>query len=81
MSEPVTPEDIEQLIDEVSAFYTEQIVAVRRAGTSDPERLEVLKQGLAACVADRQALHDASAKEAAEIAARYAARARELRGE
>ncbi|MET9954452.1 hypothetical protein ABZ135_23315 [Streptomyces sp. NPDC006339] len=81
MSEPVTPEAIEHLIDEVSAFYTERILAARRAGTLDPERLKVLKESLAACAADRQALQDASEEEVAEIAARYAARVKELREE
>ncbi|MGW8767841.1 hypothetical protein ACWGN5_35755 [Streptomyces sp. NPDC055815] len=79
MSEPITPEEVEQQVQEVNSWYAEQLMAERRAGTPDPERLKVLKEGLAACAADRQALQDADAEEVAEIAARYAARVKELR--
>ncbi|WP_052499815.1 hypothetical protein [Streptomyces vietnamensis] len=79
MSEPITPEEVEQQVLEINAWYAEQLMAERRAGTPDPERLKALKEGLAACAADRQALQDADEEEVAEIAARYAARAKELR--
>ncbi|MCF3143799.1 hypothetical protein [Streptomyces platensis] len=80
MSEHVTPEAAEQLVDDVSTLYAEQIVTERRAAVPDPERLKILKEQLAACAADREALQDAGPQEVAEIAARYAARARELGG-
>ncbi|WP_202528392.1 hypothetical protein [Streptomyces sp. SID5770] len=79
MSEPITPEEAERQVLEVNAWYAEQLMTERRAVTPDPERMKVLKEGLAACAADRQALQDASQEEIAEIAARYAARARELK--
>ncbi|MGI5262447.1 hypothetical protein [Streptomyces angustmyceticus] len=80
MSEHVTPEAAEKLVDDVSTLYVEQIVTERRAAVPDQERLKALKEQLAACAADREALQDAGPKEVAEIAARYAARARELGG-
>ncbi|MFE2693733.1 hypothetical protein [Streptomyces mirabilis] len=81
MSEPVTPEAVEQLVQEVSAWYSAQLIQERRAGSPYPERLKLLRDGLAACAADQQALHDADENEVAEIAARYAARMKELRGQ
>ncbi|NUK23493.1 hypothetical protein [Streptomyces lunaelactis] len=81
MSEPATPEEVEQQVQEVNAWYAEQILEERRAGSPDPERLKTLKEGLAACAADRQALQDADEDVVAEIAARYAARLKELGGQ
>ncbi|MFE7951478.1 hypothetical protein [Streptomyces sp. NPDC057426] len=78
MSEPITPEEVEQQVQEVNTWYAEQLMAERRASTPDPERLKLLKEGLAACAADRQALQDADEEEVAEIAARYAALVKEL---
>ncbi|WP_158697387.1 hypothetical protein [Streptomyces turgidiscabies] len=69
MSEAVSPEAVEQLIQE------------RRAGSPDAERLQVLRDGLAACAADQHALQDADETEVAEIAARYTARMKELKGQ
>ncbi|MFM9812834.1 hypothetical protein ACKI16_30505 [Streptomyces scabiei] len=81
MSEHVTPEAVEQLVQEVSAWYAEQIIKERRAGAPDAGRLKTLQDELAACAADQQALQDADEKEVAEIASRYAARVRELKGQ
>ncbi|WP_336054765.1 hypothetical protein [Streptomyces sp. CA2R101] len=81
MFEHVTPEAAEQLVDDVSTLYAEQIVIERRAAAPDTERLKALKEQLAACAADREALQEAGPEEVAEIAARYAARARELGGQ
>jgi uncharacterized protein len=78
LSEPVTPEEVERQVQEVNTWYAEQLMAERRADAPDPERLKVLKEGLVACAADHQALQDADEKEVAEIAARYAARLKEL---
>ncbi|WP_432040424.1 hypothetical protein [Streptomyces cucumeris] len=80
MSEHVTPEAAEQLVQDVSAWYAEQIMKERRAPEPDTELLTTLKEQLAACAADREALQDAGPQEVAEIAARYAARASELDG-
>ncbi|MFI1502576.1 hypothetical protein [Streptomyces platensis] len=81
MSEHVTPEAAEQLVEAVSSLCAEQIIIERRAAAPDQERLNALKEQLAACAADREALQEAGPEEVAEIAARYAARARELGGQ
>ncbi|WP_424893312.1 hypothetical protein [Streptomyces sp. XH2] len=81
MSEHVSPEAAEQLVQDVSTWYAEQLMKERRATVPDVGRLESLKEGLAVCAADREALQDAEPEEVAEIAARYAARARELGGQ
>ncbi|MEV8529253.1 hypothetical protein AB0451_34785 [Streptomyces sp. NPDC052000] len=78
MSEHVSPEDAEQLVQDVSTWYAEQIMKERRATVPDPERLAALKEELAACAADRAALQGAGPEEVEKIAARYAARAKEL---
>jgi hypothetical protein len=78
LSEHVNPEDAEQLVQNVSNWYAQQIIKERRAAVPDPERLKALKDGLAQCAADQQALVDAEPNEMTEIAARYAARAKEL---
>ncbi|WP_314223580.1 hypothetical protein [Streptomyces zaehneri] len=77
----MTPEAVEQLVQEVSAWYAEQIIKERRAGAPDASRLKTLKEELAACAADQQALQDADEEEVAEIASRYAARVKELEGQ
>ncbi|MFJ3637543.1 hypothetical protein [Streptomyces sp. NPDC090112] len=64
----------------VTRWYAEQIRNEQRSGT-DPERLKSLKDGLAACATDLEALQDGGPVEAAEIGARYAARAQELEGQ
>ncbi len=81
MPDHVTPEAVEQLVQEVSAWYAEQIIKERRAGAPDASRLKTLKEELAACAADQQALQDADEEEVAEIASRYAARVKELEGQ
>lgn len=77
----VSPEAADRLVQEASGLYGQLIIKERRADTPDPERLKALKEGLAECAADREALEDAGPEEVAEIAARYAARARELGGQ
>ncbi|MFJ8982654.1 hypothetical protein [Streptomyces sp. NPDC102282] len=80
MPEHVNPEAVEQLVQEVTSWYAEQIIAERRTGGPDSDRLQDLKEQLAACAADRQALQDADGDQVDEIAARYAARLKELKG-
>lgn len=81
MSEHETPETVGQLVQEVSAWYTQQILAERRSSSPDAGRLETLKAELAACAADQEALRTADPQEAAEIASRYAALSKKLRGQ
>lgn len=82
MSKPApTRVEVEQQVQEVSSWYSEQILEERRAGTPDAERLQKLRDGLAACVADQKALQDADARQLTELAARYAARLKELGGQ
>ncbi|MHA4818778.1 hypothetical protein ACXZ65_31025 [Streptomyces aculeolatus] len=81
MFEDVSPEAVEELIQEVSAWYAAQIIKERRAGVPDADRYKVLKEELAACAADHQALQDANETEVAEIASRYSARVKELKGQ
>ncbi|MFD0287640.1 hypothetical protein [Streptomyces lutosisoli] len=82
MSEPrPTRVEVEQQVQEVSAWYSEQIFQERRSGTPDAERLKVLRDRLAACIADQEALQDANEEQVAELAARYAARLKELGGQ
>ncbi|WP_328380612.1 hypothetical protein OHB13_38025 (plasmid) [Streptomyces sp. NBC_00440] len=81
MSENVNPEAVEQLVQDVSSWYSEQVMKERRAAVPDPARLELLKSELAACAADQLALEDAAPDEVDAIAARYAARAQELKGQ
>ncbi|MGW2081170.1 hypothetical protein ACWCOW_30255 [Streptomyces sp. NPDC001939] len=80
MSEPVTPEAVEQLVLEISSWYSEQFILERRAGSLTAERLKLLRDELAACAADRQALQHSEADQVAEIADRYAPRIKELKG-
>lgn len=79
MSEHVSLEAAEQFVQDVSRWYAEQIMQEQRSGP-DPERIRTLKEGLAACAADLEALEDSGSEEVAQIAARYAARAAELNG-
>ncbi|MEV8457686.1 hypothetical protein AB0467_34390 [Streptomyces sp. NPDC052095] len=80
MSQNVSPEAAEQLVQEVSSWYAEQIMKEQRTPETDRERLRVLMEGMAACAADRARLLDADAEEVNAIAARYAARVQELGG-
>ncbi|MFE4540263.1 hypothetical protein ACFRKB_35220 [Streptomyces scopuliridis] len=81
MSENVSPEAAEQLVQDVSNWYAEQIMKEQRAPGPASERLKTLREELAMCAADLQALQDAGPEEVAEIAARYAARSQELGGQ
>ncbi|MFF3505351.1 hypothetical protein [Streptomyces sp. NPDC003247] len=81
MSEHVTPETVELVIQEVVSWCAEQIIQERRTAAPDPERLKALQEELAVCAADREALQDADEDEVAEIAARYAARVKTLQSE
>ncbi|WP_329625957.1 hypothetical protein OG357_38635 (plasmid) [Streptomyces sp. NBC_01255] len=53
----------------------------QRAAGPDPERLKTLQEGSVACAVDLETLLDAGPEEVAEIAARYAARSKELGGQ
>lgn len=82
LSKPApTRVEVEQQVQEVSTWYSEQILEERRAGALNSERLHQLREGLAACLADREALQDADEEQLADIAARYAARLKELGGQ
>ncbi len=77
----MSPETVVQLVREVKRWYTEELIKERRAAAPDPARLETLKEGLAACAADQEALQDDDEEQVAEIAARYAALSQELKGQ
>ncbi|MGW8780222.1 hypothetical protein ACWGNM_19490 [Streptomyces sp. NPDC055796] len=64
----------------MTRWYAEQIRKEQQSGAS-PERLKTLKDGMAVCAADLEALRDGGPEEAAEIGARYAVRAQELEGQ
>ncbi|MGP3691076.1 hypothetical protein ACTVZO_41495 [Streptomyces sp. IBSNAI002] len=81
MSENVSPQAVEQLVQDVSNSYAEEIRKERDSAGPNSERLKTLKEELAVCGADLLALEYASADEVAEIAARYAARSQELGGQ
>ncbi|MEW1725070.1 hypothetical protein [Streptomyces sp. NPDC093109] len=81
MSESVSAEAAEQLVQDVSNWYAEQIMKEQRAPEAVPERLKTLKEELAVCAADLRALQDAGPEEVDAIAARYAARSQELGGQ
>ncbi|MFE3581399.1 hypothetical protein [Streptomyces vinaceus] len=82
MSEHVSPEAAERFVQQVTLWYSEQIMKEQRAaGGADPERLKTLKDGLAACAADLETLENAGPEEVDGIAARYAALAQELEGQ
>ncbi|MFF7705321.1 hypothetical protein [Streptomyces lydicus] len=65
----------------VTAWYTEQLLAHRRVGAHDEDRLERLKAERQKCLTDQRALEDAEPEEIARIAARYEARFSELTGQ
>ncbi|WP_432128077.1 hypothetical protein [Streptomyces sp. bgisy082] len=66
-------------IQEVVNWYTAQLVAEHRAAVPDEERVEELKAGRQAALADQQQLATADPEETARIAEVYAARLRELK--
>lgn len=67
-----------ELVERVIAWYTEQIIGERRAASPNEDRMERLKEQQRACVADQQALGDATPEEVARIATRYRALYKEL---
>ncbi|MFB8441215.1 hypothetical protein ACFC7A_19435 [Streptomyces niveus] len=74
-------ETVVELVREVKRWYAEELIKERRAAAPDTARLETLKEGLAACAADQEALRDADEEQVAGIEARYAARMKELKGQ
>lgn len=68
----------DDIVREVVGWYNAAIVAERRAPVPDEERIEQLKAGREAALADQARLPDADPEEEARIAAVYAARLREL---
>ncbi|MEU5583091.1 hypothetical protein ABZ791_36460 [Streptomyces huasconensis] len=69
----------EEAIQEVVNWYNTQLLAERRAPVPDEERVEELKVGREAALADQAQLATADAEESGRIAAVYAARLRELK--
>ncbi|WP_141209017.1 hypothetical protein [Streptomyces griseorubiginosus] len=67
------------VVREVVGWYNAQIIAERRAPVPDGERIEALKAGREAALADQAQLATADPEEADRIAAVYAARLRELK--
>ncbi|MFI1606985.1 hypothetical protein ACH4YN_33375 [Streptomyces griseofuscus] len=68
----------EDIVREVVGWYTAQLVSERRAPVPDDERIEALKAGRQAALADQAQLATADPEEASRIAAVYAARLKEL---
>lgn len=69
----------EDTVREVVNWYNDQIITERREPVPDEERIEELKAGREAALADQAQLATADPEEAERIAAVYAARLRELR--
>ncbi|MFB7506973.1 hypothetical protein [Streptomyces broussonetiae] len=69
----------EDAVQEVANWYIAQIITERRAAVPDEERIEQLKAGREAALADRVQLATAGTEEASQIAAGYAARLKELK--
>ncbi|MFB7482955.1 hypothetical protein ACFUEM_32905 [Streptomyces anulatus] len=68
-----------EAIQEVVNWYSAQLLAEHRAPVPDEERLEELKAGRAAALADQAQLVTADPEEAGRVAALYAARLKELK--
>lgn len=68
----------EDAVQEVVAWYSAQIMAERRSPVPDQERIEELKAGRQAALADQEQLASASPEEVARITVRYAARLNEI---
>ncbi|MEU7088002.1 hypothetical protein [Streptomyces achromogenes] len=66
-----------ELVGQVIAWYSQRILAARRAG-ADPRALEELMAQRMECIRDRDRLEAADAQETARLAALYAARLKEL---
>ncbi|MGW7134026.1 hypothetical protein ACWGIA_37615 [Streptomyces bobili] len=69
----------DDIVREVVGWYNAQIVTERRAPVPDDERIEALKAGREAALADQAQLATADPEEATQIAAVYAARLRKLK--
>ncbi|WP_309226126.1 hypothetical protein [Streptomyces lunaelactis] len=69
----------EDAVQEVVNWYNTQILAERNAPVPDEERIEELKAGREAALADGAQLATADPEEADQIAAAYAARLKELK--
>lgn len=69
----------DDIVREVVGWYNAQIITERRAPVPDDERVEELKAGREAALADQAQLATAGPEEEARIAAVYAARLRELK--
>ncbi|MFD5412428.1 hypothetical protein [Streptomyces nojiriensis] len=81
-SEPadaVSPQVAADVLEEVMAWYTRELLAARRAPHPDPERLEQLLARRQECVQDRERLEEADGAETARITALYAARLKALK--
>ncbi|MEU9321414.1 hypothetical protein [Streptomyces sp. NPDC048295] len=77
-SDAVGPQVPSDLVREVMAWYTRELLAERRSSQPDPERLEHLLARQQECVRDQARLRDADTQEASRITALYAARLKEL---
>lgn len=69
----------EEAIQEVVNWYNIQLLQERRAPVPDEERIEELKAGREAALADRAQLATADPEETDRIAAVYATRLKELK--
>ncbi|MFI5905410.1 hypothetical protein [Streptomyces cyaneofuscatus] len=72
------PQASADVVEEVMAWYTRELLAERRTPRPDPERLEHLLSRRQECVRDRARLEEAGPEETARITAAYAARLKEL---
>ncbi|MFD9047835.1 hypothetical protein [Streptomyces zaomyceticus] len=89
MTDPDTPDfsDLEggeeqaaeDVVREVVSWYNAQLLAQRRAPVPDDEKIEELKAGREAALADQAQLVTADPEDAARVAEFYAARLKELK--
>ncbi|MFB7031544.1 MULTISPECIES: hypothetical protein [Terrabacteria group] len=68
----------EDAVRAVISWYNTQLITEQRSPVFDEERIEKLRAGRQAALADQQQLATADPEEAARIAEVYAARLREL---
>ncbi|MEJ8639935.1 hypothetical protein [Streptomyces sp. MS2.AVA.5] len=66
------------IVRDVVTWYNTQLATERRSPVPDEDRIEELKVGRQAALDDQQRLGTADPQETARIAARYAARLKEL---
>ncbi|WP_432088471.1 hypothetical protein [Streptomyces sp. bgisy095] len=69
----------EDTVRAVIGWYNTQLIAEQRSPSLDPERIEELRAGRQAALADQQQLVTADPQEAARIAEAYAARLKKLK--